>query len=247
MSGLVVAASAAFGLVAGWFVPLPAYKLSVAADEPNRHTCASCDASLPRGLVAIARCPRCGARWGAPAWLTSVLTGAACAVVALTLGDVMVLPIYLCLCVLGVVLAVVDIACKRLPHSLVWPATWISLIAFTAVAASTSQWSALLRAVVAAAVLGGIYLGLFVVARGGFGFGDVKLAILLGLFLGWLSWGAVLLGGLLPSLLNAPVLVGLLVARRISRHGSLPFGPAMLTGALVAIGISGWAGLIGRT
>jgi leader peptidase (prepilin peptidase)/N-methyltransferase len=105
----------------------------------------------------------------------------------------------------------------------------------------------LLRAVIAAAVLGGVYFILYLVARGGFGFGDVKLAVLLGLFLGWLSWGAVLLGGLLPSLLNAPVLVGLLVARRISRHGSLPFGPAMLTGALVAIGISGWAGLIGRT
>jgi leader peptidase (prepilin peptidase) / N-methyltransferase len=247
VSGLVVVASAAAGLAAGWFVPLPAYKLSVAADEPARHTCASCDAPLPRGLVAAPRCPRCGVRWGAPAWLTSVLTGAACAVVALAVRDVVVLPLYLALCVLGVVLGVVDVACKRLPHSLVWPATWISLIAFTAVAALTLRWSDLLRAVLAAAVLGAIYLCLFLVARGGFGFGDVKLAILLGLFLGWLSWGAVLLGGLLPSLLNAPVLVGLLIARRISRHGSVPFGPAMLTGALVAIGISGWAGLIGRT
>ena len=247
MSGLVVVLSAAAGLVGGWFLPLPAYRLSVPADQPVRQTCASCATPLPRGPVAVARCPRCRARWGAPAWLTSILTGAACAVVALTVGDVVVLPIFLALCVLGVVLAVVDVACKRLPHALVWPATWISLAAFTIVAAITSQWSALLRAVLAAAILGGVYLCLFLVARGGFGFGDVKLAVLLGLFLGWLSWGAVLLGGLLPSLLNAPVLVGLLVARRISRRGSLPFGPAMLTGALVAIGISGWAGLISRT
>jgi leader peptidase (prepilin peptidase)/N-methyltransferase len=69
----------------------------------------------------------------------------------------------------------------------------------------------------------------------------------LGLFLGWLGWGPALLGGLLPSLLNGPVLIGLLVARRISRQGSVPFGPAMLAGAVVAIGVSGWAGLIGRT
>jgi leader peptidase (prepilin peptidase)/N-methyltransferase len=178
------------------------------------------------------------------------LSALACALMALVLGPVAVLPLYLALCVLGVLLACVDVACHRLPHVLVWPATWVGLVAFTAVAAATDQWMALLRAVLAAGVLGGFYALLYLMGllfRGGFGWGDVKLAVLLGLFLGWLGWGPALLGGLLPSLLNGPVLIGLLVARRISRRGSVPFGPAMLAGAVVAIGISAWAGLIGRT
>jgi leader peptidase (prepilin peptidase)/N-methyltransferase len=167
--------------------------------------------------------------------------------VALVVGADPVLPLYVAMCVLGVLLGAIDVACHRLPHALVWPATWASLALFAIVAAATGQWSALLRAMVAAVVLGSVYLVLFLVARGGFGFGDVKLAVLLGSYLGWLGWGTVLLGALLPSLLNAPVLLVLLVTRRIGRTGSVPFGPAMLTGALVAIGISGWAALIGRT
>jgi leader peptidase (prepilin peptidase)/N-methyltransferase len=170
--------------------------------------------------------------------------------VALALGARPVLPLYLGLCVFAVVLAAIDAACHRLPHVLVQPASWLSLVAFTAVGAATGEWSDLLRAVLGAAVLGTFYLLLYLVGalfRGGFGWGDVKLAVLLGLFLGWLGWGPVLLGALLPSLLNAPILIGLLVTRRISRHASVPFGPAMLTAAVVAIGISGWAGLIGRT
>jgi leader peptidase (prepilin peptidase)/N-methyltransferase len=182
--------------------------------------------------------------------LTALLTGLSCALVALAIGPVVVLPLYLALCVLGVLLACIDVACHRLPHVLVWPATWVGLVAFTAVAATTGAWSALLRAILAAGVLGGFYLFLYLIGRlfrGGFGWGDVKLAVLLGIFLGWLGWGPALIGGLLPSLLNGPVLIGLLVARRISRQGSVPFGPAMLAGAVVAIGVSGWAGLIGRT
>jgi leader peptidase (prepilin peptidase)/N-methyltransferase len=170
--------------------------------------------------------------------------------VALALGARPVLPLYLALCVLAVVLGAIDAACQRLPHVLVWPATWLSLATFTAIAAATGAWSDLLRAILGAAALGAFYLLVFLVGllfRGGFGWGDVKLAVPLGLFLGWLGWGPVLLGGLLPSLLNAPVLIGLLLARRTSRHGSVPFGPAMLTAAVVAIGVSGWAGLIGRT
>jgi leader peptidase (prepilin peptidase)/N-methyltransferase len=171
-------------------------------------------------------------------------------VVALVLGVRPVLPLYLALGVFSVLLAAIDAACHRLPHALVWPATWLTLVAFTALAAANGEWSNLLRAVLGAAALGVSYLLLYLVGllfRGGLGWGDVKLAVLLGLFLGWLGWGPVLLGGLLPSLLNAPVLAVLLVTRRVSRDGSVPFGPAMLAASVVAIAASGWAGLIGRT
>jgi leader peptidase (prepilin peptidase)/N-methyltransferase len=246
---LAVVASGLVGLIAGWFTPLVAYRWSVPAQLSHRTACVSCERPLP-WLAVSARCPRCRTRWGPPAWLMASLTALSCAVVALVLGPVPALPLYVAMCVLGALLGAIDVACHRLPHGLVFPATWLSLLGFTAVAATTGEWTSLLRAIFGAVVLGGFYLLLYLFGllfRGGLGWGDVKLAVLLGLFLGWLGGAPVLLGGLLPSLLNAPLVIGLLVSKRIGRQGSVPFGPAMLTGALVAIGISGWADLIGRT
>ncbi len=242
MTGLVVGVSAGVGLVAGWFVPLPAYRLAVAAGDPPRAAC-RLGHPLPQWRW---HCPQCRIRCGPPAWLTALVTAAVCALLAAVIGARLVLPLYLAAGILGVLLACIDIACKRLPHALVVPATGVAAVGLTIVAAITGQWSHLFVAFGGAAALGAVFLLLFLIPGGGLGFGDVKLAVLLGLFLGWIGWRVVLLGGLLPWLLNGPVLLVLLVSGRVGRRSSVPFGPAMLTGALVAIGVSGWWDVIGR-
>jgi leader peptidase (prepilin peptidase)/N-methyltransferase len=78
------------------------------------------------------------------------------------------------------------------------------------------------------------------------GFGDVKLAVLLGGFLGWLGWPEVILGVLVPWLLNGPVVLVLLLSGRVNRKTTLPFGPAMLAGAWVSIVLGSWLNLFGR-
>ena len=75
----------------------------------------------------------------------------------------------------------------------------------------------------------------------GMGGGDVKLAFLLGLYLGWLGWGAVVVGAVAGFAIQAVLAVGLLAVRRVGLRTELPFGPAMLLGAAVAIG---WADAI---
>jgi leader peptidase (prepilin peptidase)/N-methyltransferase len=67
------------------------------------------------------------------------------------------------------------------------------------------------------------------------GFGDVKLAGVLGLVLGWLGWGELVVGGFLGFLLGAVLGGVLMVARRAGRKTKIPFGPFMLLGALLAI------------
>ena len=67
------------------------------------------------------------------------------------------------------------------------------------------------------------------------GFGDVKLAGVLGIYLGWIGWGAVIVGGFLGFLFGAVVGVGLMVAGRAGRRTKVPFGPFMVAGALVAV------------
>jgi leader peptidase (prepilin peptidase)/N-methyltransferase len=69
----------------------------------------------------------------------------------------------------------------------------------------------------------------------GLGFGDVKLAAVLGFLLGWFGWPTLLAGVVLPHLINGPVAIWLLVARRAGRRTALPFGPALLAGAALAI------------
>ena len=68
------------------------------------------------------------------------------------------------------------------------------------------------------------------------GFGDVKLAALLGLYLGWLGWSSVAVGAFAGFLLGGVVGVALIVARRgAGRKSRIPFGPFMLAGAFLAV------------
>ncbi len=250
MSPVLIGLSAAAGAVGGALLPGIAYRLSVPADEPNRDACAACGRPLPSGwsgwVRLPSRCGGCGAWLGPRPWLTATMAAIAAGLLAAALGATPVLPLFVAMAILGVLLAAIDIACKRLPHVLVFPAIWVSAGLLAVVAAATGDWDDWVRAVLASLILGVLFLLLYLVPGQGLGFGDVKLAFLLGLFLGWVSWRAVLLGALLPWLINGPVALGLLLARRVGRKSALPFGPALLAGALTAIVLSASLPTLGR-
>ncbi len=239
MSAELVLAGAVAG-VGGGLVPRFAYRLSVHYGAPPRSACAGCETPFPpgrRGWVRISdRCPACRCRLGPPAWLTSLAGAVSGAALAWAIGPrPLTLAAFVGVAVLGVLLAAIDLACLRLPDAIVAAAGTASLALFGASAAIAADATPLLRGLAGAAALGGAYLLLALLPGARLGFGDVKLAAVLGLLLGWLSWGAVLLGALLPHLINGPVAVGLLLARRAGRHTELPLGPALLSGALVAV------------
>ena len=94
---------------------------------------------------------------------------------------------------------------------------------------------ALIRALLAALVLFAAYLVLRMLSAGGVGGGDVKLAAVIGLHLGWLGWGSVLVGTLAGFVLGGVFAAGMLLVRRADRRSAIPFGPWMLAGAWVAI------------
>ena len=101
-------------------------------------------------------------------------------------------------------------------------------------AAATGHPAALRSAVVAAGVAGSAYLALAVVSGGGLGLGDVKLATVLCCGLSFAGPAALVLGVVVPHLINGPVAVVLLLRRR-RRRTVLPFGPALLLGAWIAV------------
>ncbi|WP_018350116.1 prepilin peptidase [Longispora albida] len=128
---------------------------------------------------------------------------------------------YAILAVLGLALTRADLACRRLPDRLVLPGYLLA-----GVPLAIGQPAALPRAVAAGLACAAWY-GLFC-AAGWLGFGDVKLGGLLGLALGFQSWGAVVAG-----LLASAVLGGLHAA--LARRPVIPYGPAMLAGNFVIL------------
>jgi leader peptidase (prepilin peptidase)/N-methyltransferase len=97
------------------------------------------------------------------------------------------------------------------------------------------DWWALARAGIGGAVLFGLYFALAFAYPSGMGFGDVKLSGILGGVLGFLSWTTLAVGAFGGFLLGAVVGLVVLAVGRGGRKTALPFGPFMITGALVAI------------
>ncbi len=159
------------------------------------------------------------------------------ALVVLRFGLTWQLPAFLLLAGAAVLLAVVDLQHRLLPNRVLLPAVVGCAVLLLVAAAATGAWGSLARAVLGAAALFAVFLALALISPGGLGIGDVKLAALLGLHLGWLGWGAVLAGGVAGFVVQAVVALGLLAARRVRRDSELPFGPAMLVGAALVMAL----------
>jgi leader peptidase (prepilin peptidase) / N-methyltransferase len=201
------------------------------------------------GLVAGALVNRAAGRFpwtepsdGSPAVRRPVVevgTAVLFALTALRFGASWELPAFLFLAAVAVLLAVIDLRHKLLPNRVVLPSVGIGAALLTLAAAVDGAWPSLLRAGLAAGALFAVFLVLALISPRSLGMGDVKLAALVGLYLGWLGWSAVVVGALAGFVVQALIALVLLAARRIGLKGELPFGPAMLLGAGVAIGWSG--------
>jgi leader peptidase (prepilin peptidase)/N-methyltransferase len=185
--------------------------------------------------------PWTGHSSGAPAVRRPVVELATALLFALTglrFGQSWELPAFLFLAGVAVLLTVVDVQHKLLPNRVVLPSIGIGAALLAVAASGTGDWPALLRGVVAAAVLFVVFFVLVMLSPRSIGMGDAKLAALLGLYLGWLGGEIVLLGIAAGFVVQALLAVLLLATRRIGLKAELPFGPAMLVGAALVIGWS---------
>jgi leader peptidase (prepilin peptidase)/N-methyltransferase len=130
----------------------------------------------------------------------------------------------------------IDFDVRRVPDTIVLPSYVISVLLLMPAGAATGEWTTAARAFASMAVLAGICFALAVLYPHGVSFGDAKLAGVLGLYLGWISWAAVLVaafGGLLISGLSGGAM---LVTERGSRTTAVvEFAPCLIAGTLLAI------------
>jgi len=137
----------------------------------------------------------------------------------------------------AVVLGAVDLLCHRLPDRVTCPAYAVCAAALLVDAAVLGTWDAFVRGLLAAAASFAVGAVAATLSPDGFGFGDVKLLGLLGLVLGWFAWGVLLTGIFLGLLTGAVVSLLLLVTRRAGWRTAIPFGPPLLTGAVLVLAL----------
>jgi leader peptidase (prepilin peptidase)/N-methyltransferase len=154
---------------------------------------------------------------------------------ARAVGIALALAAFLYLAAVSIALALIDLDTHRLPDPIVLPAYLVAAVLLGAAALVTGDYGRLLGAGVGLVALWGAYFLMAMLYPGGMGFGDVKLAGVLGLFLGWLGWGPLVVGSFAAFLLGGVFALVLLATRRVNRKGGIPFGPWMLAGAWVGI------------
>ncbi|MDY7101126.1 MAG: A24 family peptidase [Actinomycetota bacterium] len=176
----------------------------------------------------------------------ALATAALWAAAAWRFGLSPTLPVHLVVWAALVVVTVIDLDHKRIPDRLVFPTLAFAGLAMIGISLLDGDTDRLTRAGLGAAVY---FVALFVphlVYPRGMGFGDVKLALVLGLLLGWQTSSpdeavrAVLSAMLLGSALGALSGLALLVARR--RNDPFPFGPALVASTIIVLlaGVPVW-------
>lgn len=244
MTALLCALSALLGLAIGSFLNVVIWR--VPRGESVVHPSSACPScGHPIGardnvpvlswLLLSGQCRHCHERIVVRYPLVEIATAALFVVAALRFGPSWELPAFLYLAAITVALAMIDIDVHRLPNAIVLPSYLVAGVLLVGAALLQRDPGTAVRLVLAGLALYAFYFLLALIYPAGMGFGDVKLAGVLGLYLGYLGWGEVVLGGFLGFLVGGLGGVVLIVLRRGGRKSKIPFGPYMLLGTWIAI------------
>ena len=218
MTATLVAVFSVVGLAVGWLLdPLIA---RVPVREPVTGPPDDEPLASPSTARQVAIAIVCGVLFGA---------------LAARFEDSWALPAYLVLAVALVALSVIDLELYILPNRIVYPLALAMVVLLTLAAVGDDDLDAIVRGLLAGVVAFTIFFVLHMISPRSMGFGDVKLAFVLGLSLGWLGWGEVLLGLFLGFFYGAIIGIVLIATRVRAKSQALPFGPFLAAGALTAV------------
>jgi len=186
-------------------------------------------------LLLRRRCRTCGQPISARYPLVELLTATLYGAVAARLGLDPALPAFLVLMAALVAISAIDLEHFIVPNRVVYPALFISTPMLVVAAAVGRDWRSLWGAAVGGLLAWGTLLVIHLVSPAGMGFGDVRLAGLIGVHLGWLSLRHVVLGLFLAFLTAAVTGIVLIATALRTRKDKVPFGPFLAIGAVLTI------------
>ncbi len=133
-----------------------------------------------------------------------------------------------------VALSLIDLEHKILPNKIVYPSVIAAVPLLAITAALGPGLDAWLRAVLGGIAGAGGFLLVALISPAGMGMGDVKLAGLIGLFLGYLGWGRLVIAFFAAFAIGAVVGIALMITGKAGRKTAIPFGPFMALGAIIS-------------
>jgi leader peptidase (prepilin peptidase)/N-methyltransferase len=241
---MTIVIAALYGLLAGSFLTVVVDRVPRGASvvQPGS-ACGNCGLRLgPRDLVPVlswlalrGKCRKCHTSIGTEPLVLELSTAFLFGLTAWHFGLSWRTPAF-CVLMAGLVgLTWIDLHTKRLPRAIIhWTAiVGVPLLCVAALVEHQPKriWMMLLGAALSFALMGVIYLA----SRGGLGDGDVRLAPLLGAYLGFLNPGLAPVGLFFGFAAGAVVGVALMVTKRAGRRTAVPFGPFLALGTVLAL------------
>jgi leader peptidase (prepilin peptidase)/N-methyltransferase len=244
MFGLLIGLCALLGLVIGSFLNVVIYR--VPRNESivtPRSSCPSCGTQIREKdnipvvswLVLRGRCRDCQVPISSRYPLIELACGGLFAGTAARFGFQWDLPAYLALFAGLLALSCIDVEHLILPKKIVYPLTFLVAALLLLAAAETGKWHDYLIGAICAVAWYVVFFAMNYASPRLLGFGDVRLALVLGLSLGWLGVGYVLLGFFAANLIGAVVGITLIVTHHIERQSRIPYGVFLAAGCAVAV------------
>jgi leader peptidase (prepilin peptidase)/N-methyltransferase len=233
-----------YGLIVGSYLPVVIYRVprGMSTHLP-RSSCPDCGHMIAlydiipvfSWLWLRGRCRGCHGRISLRYPLVEALCGVLYVALALRIGLRWDLLPYLMVAPTLVALACIDAQFHLLPRRIVWPMTVVSVLAFANAALWAHDWSRFVLAIGCAMVAGVFFAGLHLMNREGLGLGDVRLAPLLALTLGWIGWPEAVVGVMIGSFLGIFVGVVLIASKRATTKTKMPYGTYLAIGTLATV------------
>lgn len=134
-----------------------------------------------------------------------------------------------------IVLSVIDLDLFLLPKRIVFPLMGATAVLLGIAAAVRGDWDLIVRSGVCAVAAFAALAVLWLINPKGMGYGDVRLAGLIGLDLGWIGGVQVMVGIFAGFVIASVVGIGLMATRRAGRRDAVPFGPFLAAGTLFVL------------
>lgn len=236
--------AALLGLAVGSFANVVAYRVPLERSVVSPGSaCPQCDHPLAwrdniplvSWLTLRGRCRHCRARISVRYPIVEAATAALFVAATYVIGALWVLPAYLWFVGVTVALTLTDLDHKLIPNRILFPSSAVGAILLGIGALIDGEVPSFGRALLGATAYFASLLIVALIAKGGFGFGDVKLAWFLGLYASYLGWSELIVAIFLPFAVGGVVSILLLVTGIKGRKDAIPFGPYMIIGAYLAI------------
>jgi leader peptidase (prepilin peptidase)/N-methyltransferase len=224
------------GLLVGSFLNVVVWRLPRGESLVRpRSRCPSCETAIrPRDNIPVVswlmlrgRCRDCGARIAPRYPLVELATGVLYALVVLAKDDALDIALGLLLVTALVPITLIDLELRLIPNAITLPAAVAALVA-----AVVLDVGYVPEQLIGGAAAGGFFLLAVVAYPRGMGMGDVKLATMMGLYLGRAVAPAIFAALILGVVVGAAI-----IARKGAHEGrktAVPFGPFLAAGALIA-------------